>query len=405
MRGEIRSALLSAAAVCLILTLYVPVTSAENLPGSFTGSLFAGRARFDSDLHYLNESFRGAAIGYDFTRNLSAELSYSFMRTKEGTVPGSDVNADVDIIRAEALYHLPRIKSDLVIVPFLAAGGGTFVFNSKRGGSSADPDIAVDYGLGIKWFFVHDLALRADIRHAIGFKKIDDTYNVLLYYFGLTYQRRERETAAAPVEAPVPPKEIAPAPPAPPADSDGDGIPDDIDKCPGTPAGVAVDKDGCPRDSDGDGVPDYLDKCPGTPSGTKVDANGCPPPAKATMTQQGSYYFGKIYFDFNKTAIRPESRPVLQNVIEYMDENPEVRLEVQGHADIIGPQGYNLQLSESRAKAVKKYLVSKGITAERLSTKGFGVSRPVAPNKTKAGRAKNRRIEFMPIQYEQPSGF
>jgi len=380
--------------------MYAPVAFADNLPGNFTGSLFAGRARFDSDIHYFDENFRGGAIGYDFSRKLSAELSYSYMRTEENTVPGRDVNASVSIIRAEALYHLPKIKSDLTIVPFLAAGTGTFVFKSDREGSSADPDIAVDYGLGLKWFFVHDLALRADVRHAIGFKQIDDSYNVLLYYFGLTYEKREREMAAVPVEAPPPAKEIAPAAPAPPIDSDRDGVPDDVDKCPGTPAGVAVDKDGCPKDSDGDGVPDYFDKCPNTPLGTKVDANGCPPPVKATMTRQGSYYFGNIYFDFNKTAIKPDSRPVLQNVIEYLDKNPEVRMEIQGHADIIGMQGYNLKLSEARADAVRKYLVSKGIAAERLTTKGFGVTKPVASNKTKAGRAKNRRIEFMPIQYE-----
>jgi len=400
MRGEIRPAVLSAVAVCLVMFMYAPVAFADNLPGNFTGSLFAGRARFDSDIHYFDENFRGGAIGYDFSRKLSAELSYSYMRTEENTVPGRDVNASVSIIRAEALYHLPKIKSDLTIVPFLAAGTGTFVFKSDREGSSADPDIAVDYGLRLKWFFVHDLALRADVRHAIGFKQIDDSYNVLLYYFGLTYEKREREMAAVPVEAPPPAKEIAPAAPAPPIDSDRDGVPDDVDKCPGTPAGVAVDKDGCPKDSDGDGVPDYFDKCPNTPLGTKVDANGCPPPVKATMTRQGSYYFGNIYFDFNKTAIKPDSRPVLQNVIEYLDKNPEVRMEIQGHADIIGMQGYNLKLSEARADAVRKYLVSKGIAAERLTTKGFGVTKPVASNKTKAGRAKNRRIEFMPIQYE-----
>ncbi len=400
MSRETRCAVLCAAVVWLVLILYAPVAVADNLPGNFTGSLFAGRARFDGDIRYFDEDFRGAAIGYDFSRKLSAELSYGFMHTEENTVPGSDVNASVSIIRAEALYHLPKLDSDLTIVPFLAAGTGMFVFKSDREGSSADPDIAVDYGLGIKWFFVHDLALRADVRHAIGFKNIDDSYNVLLYYFGLTYEKRERKTATAPVEQPAPTKEIIPVAPSPPADSDGDGVPDYLDKCPGTPAGVAVDKNGCPRDSDGDGVPDYLDKCPGTPPGTRVDSNGCPPPAKATMTNQGSYYFGKIYFDFNKTAIKPNSRPVLQNVIEYLEENPEVRLEIQGHADIIGAQGYNLKLSETRAKAVKEYLVSKGIAPERLTTKGFGVTRPVAPNKTKAGRAKNRRIEFMPIQYE-----
>lgn len=399
MRERIRSAVLGALGVWLILFLYATTTLAENCPGTFTASLFAGRSRFDSDLLYSNETFRGLALGYDISRKLSAELSFIHFSTEEHTVPGSDdENASVSIMRTEALYHLPKLNSDLTIVPFLAAGAGAFVFNSDRSGSSPDTDLAFDYGLGVKWFFVQNLALRADIRHAVGFKQIDDQYNVLLFYFGLTYEKQEREVAAAPVEAPPPVKEIAPA--VRPADSDGDGVTDDIDKCPGTPSGATVDENGCPRDSDGDGVPDYLDKCPNTPAGTKVDANGCPPPATATMTTHGSYYFGNIYFDFNKTAIRPNSRSVLQNVVEYMEKNPEVKMEIQGHADIIGPQGYNLKLSQTRADSVRKYLVSKGIAADRLTTKGFGITRPVAPNKTKTGRAKNRRIEFMPIQYE-----
>ena len=92
-------------------------------------------------------------------------------------------------------------------------------------------------------------------------------HNNLLATVGLTF--------AFGGEKPAPP----PPPPAPVVlDSDNDGVPDNLDKCPGTPAGVAVDKDGCPLDSDNDGVPDYLDKCPGTPAGVKVDKDGCPPP-------------------------------------------------------------------------------------------------------------------------------
>lgn len=397
MKEGIHSTVLTASAAWLVLFLYATVAFAENVPGTFTASLFAGRARFDSELHYIDDNFRGFAIGYEIDKKLSAELSYNYVRTEEDTVRNDEVNATVSIIRAEALYHLPRLKSDLTIVPFLAAGPGVFVFDSDRGGSPADTDFAFDYGLGIKWFFVPNFAVRADIRHAVGFKQIDDPYNVLLYSFGLTYEKTAVARAVVPIEEPAPVKEIAPPVEAPPVDSDGDGVPDDRDKCPDTPSGVAVDEDGCPKDSDGDGVPDYLDKCPDTPKGTKVDANGCPPPEKAKITEQGAYDFGKIYFDFDKTTIKPKSRPVLQNVVEYMEKNPEVKLEVQGHADIIGPAGYNLRLSEARAKAVRKYLVSKGIASERLTTKGFGVSKPIASNKTREGRAKNRRIEFMPI--------
>jgi OmpA-OmpF porin, OOP family len=397
MREGIRSAVLSAVTAWLVLFLYATVTFAENCPGTYTASLFAGRARFDGDLHYFDEDFRGGAIGYEIGKKLSAELSYSFLHTEENKVPGSDADATVSIMRAEALYHLPRLKSDLTIVPFLAAGAGTFVFKSSRSGSSTDPDPAFDYGLGVKWFFIPDLAIRGDVRHAIGFKNINDSYNVLLYYFGITYEKQAREKVAVEEKIPAPAEEIAP-PPAPPVDSDKDGVPDDLDKCPDTPPGVAVDENGCPKDSDKDGVPDYLDKCPDTPLGTKVDANGCPPPEKAKMTKQGAYYFGNIYFDFDKSIVKPYSRPILDNVVEYMKKNPEVKMEIQGHTDIMGSEEYNIRLSNARANAVKKYIIAKGISADRLRTKGFGKTRPVAPNKTKSGRAKNRRIEFMPIQ-------
>jgi len=189
-----------------------------------------------------------------------------------------------------------------------------------------------------------------------------------------------------------------------PADSDGDGVPDDLDKCPDTPKGVKVDKDGCPEarqaidgDGDGDGVPDSRDKCPHTPKGVKVDANGCPEPEKAVVTSRGTYDFGMIHFDFGKAVIRPGSYPLLNNVVEYMKKYPDVKLEVQGHTDSVGTAAYNKKLSAKRAASVKTYIVKKGVAPSRLTSKGYGMSSPIASNKTKAGRATNRRTEFMPI--------
>ena len=179
-----------------------------------------------------------------------------------------------------------------------------------------------------------------------------------------------------------------------PKDSDGDGVYDGIDQCPDTPHGAVVDARGCPLDSDGDGVYDGLDKCPGTPRGTKVDANGCPErkalfePGKKTLVLEG------VNFALDSARLTEGSYAILDRVAASLKEWPEVRVEVGGHTDDTGTEAYNQNLSERRAQAVRDYLVRKGIEPSRLTAKGYGESRPVTTNATAAGRAKNRRVEL-----------
>lgn len=102
-----------------------------------------------------------------------------------------------------------------------------------------------------------------------------------------------------------------------------------------------------------------------------------------------------IYFDFNSATIKPDSETVLKQISDILHKNPDWKLSVAGHTDNIGEAGFNQQLSEHRAAAVKDALVSRyGIAPDRLSTKGFGASRPVEPNTTLEGRARNRRVEL-----------
>ena len=165
-------------------------------------------------------------------------------------------------------------------------------------------------------------------------------------------------------------------------DTDGDGVIDRLDKCPGTPAGVAVDKDGCPLDTDGDGVYDYLDECPGTPKGAPVNEKGC-------------WIIPKIFFDYDKSDLRPKSIRDLDGIAKIMLINPDLVLEVDGHASTEGTVPYNDSLSLRRARAVREYLVGKGIAAEALPTKAFGEHKPaVADSTSEAARAKNRRVQF-----------
>jgi OOP family OmpA-OmpF porin len=180
-----------------------------------------------------------------------------------------------------------------------------------------------------------------------------------------------------------------------PIDSDGDGVPDYLDKCPGTPKGVQVDSTGCPVDSDGDGVPDYLDKCPGTPKGVPVNAQGCPHEGIEVAGDEWMVR-GTVLFAVNESAIQPGAHELLNKVAVYLRENPQYAVEIQGNTDNTGPMAWNMKLSEMRAESVKAYLVTQGVDAARLTTKGFGPNDPIVPNDTAANRAKNRRVDFKP---------
>ena len=199
-----------------------------------------------------------------------------------------------------------------------------------------------------------------------------------------------------------------------PLDSDMDGVPDYRDECPDTPKGVKVDDKGCPLDSDGDGVPDYKDMCPNTPPGVEVDERGCPldsdhdgvpdyrdqcpdTPRGAKVDERGCWIISETLFSFNKSNVNPKYNHLLDEIVVVLEKNRSLKIEIQGHTDNIGSNTYNAKLSERRAMAVKDYLSKKGISPKRLFPVGYGPLRPLATNKTDAGRALNRRVELVPI--------
>ncbi|MDR5898363.1 OmpA family protein [Halomonas vilamensis] len=169
-----------------------------------------------------------------------------------------------------------------------------------------------------------------------------------------------------------------------PLDSDGDGVPDYRDQCPGTPAGVAVDAKGCPLDSDGDGVPDYRDQCPDTPAGVEVNALGCP----ESLILEG------VNFEFDSAQLTSAARQELAIVGERLANNPGVRVSIEGHTDSVGSAAYNKELSQRRAESVASYLQQYGVDADRMMATGYGEERPIASNDTDEGRAENRRVEL-----------
>jgi outer membrane protein OmpA-like peptidoglycan-associated protein len=176
-----------------------------------------------------------------------------------------------------------------------------------------------------------------------------------------------------------------------PLDSDGDGVDDANDRCPNTPAGVRVDATGCAPDADGDGVPDAVDACANTPRGATVDARGCVPVFTAGAT---NIVLEGVTFATGSARLAGTSSQVLDRVAESLVANPEITLEVQGHTDNTGSLAGNNRISQQRADAVRTYLISKGVAANRLTAKGYGPTQPKAPNTTAEGRAENRRVEL-----------
>lgn len=177
-------------------------------------------------------------------------------------------------------------------------------------------------------------------------------------------------------------------------DKDNDGVLDKDDKCPD----VAGPKEnaGCPwPDTDGDGVLDKDDRCPKV-KGTLAN-KGCPEVTTEVIKKLNDFS-KSVLFDSSKATIKPESNDKLEGIVKVMDEYNNANFKLEGHTDSTGNVAKNLQLSKDRAAAVKDYLISKGISADRLSSEGYGITKPIATNKTVEGRAQNRRVEIILVK-------
>lgn len=218
------------------------------------------------------------------------------------------------------------------------------------------------------------------------------------------------------VQFPFGKKAAAPIIPATIPDTDGDGVDDNEDRCPRTPAGVSVDATGCALDRDGDGVADHIDQCPGTVRGADVDEKGCeldsdndgvvnrldqcPNSAAGVQVDiQGCeikevIQLPGVNFESNSDRLLSGVESVLNNAAATLKKNPEIKVEVAGHTDSDGAADYNESLSTRRAETVRDYLIGEGVDANRMTARGYGESEPVADNATSAGKATNRRVEL-----------
>ncbi len=253
--------------------------------------------------------------------------------------------------------------------PYLLAGLGGIDSRYKGGGRSRDYYYDVGAGAIIP-IFDGKGRLRGEVVRRAENDAFDSKDYILNIGFGVPFGKKAEPVVMA----------------AAPVDSDGDGVTDDLDQCPNTPAGAAVDAVGCELDSDGDGVVDSKDKCPGTPLGTQVDADGCP--IVIVINLEG------VNFRTNSAELLDGAEVALNDDVATLVAKPDVLIEVAGHTDSDGEADYNLDLSQRRAEAVRTYLIGKGVEADRISAKGYGEAEPVASNASAAGKAQNRRVEL-----------
>ncbi len=373
--------------------------------------------------------FKGMNKNIDFAG--TAAFSFpSFNIPGRGT---SSSNSSL-LMEADASVNLKMFPDNFWFSPYLIAGVGASRYRSTYGAF-------VPLGGGVKVNFFEEASLFITHQYRIPVTSETNDYHFMtsIGIAGIIGKKAEPE--------------LKPLPPAPPKDSDGDGIFDSTDQCPNVPGvvkyngcpvpdtdkdGLNDDEDKCPTvagtakyggcpvpdtdadgindeedkcptvagvaryqgcpvpDTDGDGINDEEDKCP-TLAGIAAN-NGCPE-VKEEVVARINYAAKNIFFITGSAKLSSKSNAALNQVAKILTDDANLKLSIEGHTDNVGKPDYNMTLSDNRANSVKQYLLNKGIDESRLTAQGFGLTQPVATNKTAAGRAKNRRVQ-MKLGYE-----
>ena len=317
-----------------------------------------------SNTHQDNDLYTGAGIGIELTPTIALELEY-------GETDSDALNANGDKDNRGYDFEQKSYSGNFTIgtetfsgytnspfKPYVLIGAGqsktSMVFDD--GSKATSKDTIGNLGLGAYYRINDALSLRGEGRAIYNF---DNDWWEGLALAGLNVVLGGHLAPAAPLVEPTP---VEPAPVIfTDGDDDQDGVPNSVDKCPGTPLNVVVDADGCPREIP---VDDAL----------RMEL--------------------RVFFDNDKTVIKDQYKPEIQKVAEKMSEYPNSTASIEGHASKTGPSArYNQRLSEARANAVKSMLVNQfGVAPQRISTVGYGYDRPIADNNTAEGRAMNRRV-------------
>jgi OOP family OmpA-OmpF porin len=373
-------------------------------------------------VHY----FKGLTNNIDFAGTVNGSFPNIIM--KNGTTTRNNKLQ----VEADASAQFKLFSDRYFLTPYINIGIGASHYDGTF-------DAIAPLGGGFKLNLWDEAAIFSDITYRVPITDRMNSYH-LVYRIGYTARLTHKKAPEPkPVVVPEPPKDtdgdgildsvdrcptvpgIAKYNGCPIPDTDKDGINDEEDKCP-TVAGIAkylgcpipdTDLDGindeedkCPNergvaryqgcpvpDTDKDGVNDEEDKCP-TLAGTAAN-NGCPEVKQETVVRLNKSA-SRIYFVTGKATLQKTSFTALNDVVKLLSEDQDLKLYIEGHTDEVGKDDYNQKLSEDRAASVRAYLLSKGVAESRLQSQGFGETKPIADNKTAAGRAKNRRVVMRP---------
>jgi OOP family OmpA-OmpF porin len=435
-------------AACLALYIFVPATQAQDdeirrpaIGISFFLNDFKTPERIrntslvqvlrDKQWAEFSEMSPGLAIHYfkglKKHIDLAATLAGAFVRYP---FPNRTFNNDHLLLSGDVSANFKMVSEAYWVQPYLIAGLGGHVYNNYWGAF-------IPLGLGLKVNFFDDAHLFITSQYRVPITNETSNYH-MFHSFGI----------AGAVGKKKEPKIIPPPPPPAPADTDGDGITDDKDKCPNE-KGLAkyegcpipdTDKDGindeedkcvdvpglakyqgCPvPDTDKDGINDEEDKCPsvagvaryqGCPvpdadkDGVNDEEDKCPnlagpaenqgcPVINEEMKKRVDFAANNILFVTGSAKLQSKSFKGLNDVIKILQENPDMKLSIDGHTDNVGSDDRNQLLSDQRSASVKAYFTSKGIDESRITAAGHGETQPIADNNTAAGRQKNRRVEL-----------
>jgi OOP family OmpA-OmpF porin len=368
--------------------------------------------KVDDDTDFGGKIF----LGYDLLDFWSIEGFYADMGAAAMShATKLDGEIDYQSYGLETLLHLPNTKPGFS--GFLKLGFGKVKTDSDNIPFEDVEDSQLFGGVGLEYQFESTVSLRGEYQYFDEDAQLI-TLNVIKRFGG----EPNREPVVVVEE---------------PKDTDGDGVLDEKDQCPGTPAGTRVDIKGCAIDSDNDGIVDTRDKCPNSPAGVRVDSTGCQfiveveidsdsdgvldrydncpeteqgirvdskgcPFVTQEIVQKFSGVLEGVNFHTNSDRLTGEAKSILNGVAQELLEYPDVNIVIVGHTDNVGRADHNKALSLARAKSVARYLASRGVDRNRMKYAGKGEEEPIASNATSYGRAKNRRVEIVVEQYGSP---
>jgi len=365
------------------------------------------------------------ALMVSFLNGITPNLDYSINGVLSSVdYPFRDGSARVGesvYTTLDASLHVKLLSDKYFFSPYLAAGIGASMFKGGRF------DAFLPLGVGAQFKIAPRSFLYSNFKYNV------PATSRANYYFSYTlgfagFIGKEPEVKPLPVVEPTPPSDrdndgiidendecpdvpgVAKYKGCPVPDTDKDGINDEEDKCPQVP-GVAK-YFGCPiPDTDGDGVNDEMDKCPTVPGEARFQ--GCPNPDRdgdgikneddrcpdvpGVPEMQGcpkpDYEAHAVRFAVNSAVLHADGKKELDKLADFLNTHSTIKIRLDGYTDASGNDKINIPLSQKRAASAKDYLVSKGISADRIETEGHGSADPVADNGTKEGKARNRRIE------------